>query len=178
MPSMVDKLFKNKYWMNVEERAFYSDEEIEHIGVMGVTTMEEAEIILGRFRQVRVTIPMIAHYYSLNLKLQFIDVKKAPEMFEIIDGHLDNWKQITNRLGYVSPMPPIEDFELLDKLAEVLYPYRKASSALVGVFSLFQSSLSVAGNLEYTDGIYKPYSPGLYKYCCQVWEEESGHASP
>lgn len=170
MPSVVDKLFKNRYWMNVEERAFYSDEEIAEIGVMGVNTMEEAEIILGRFRQVRVTIPMIAEYYHNNFKLQFIDVKKAPEMFDIIDTHLDNWTKITNKLGYVSNMPPIEDFELLDKLAERLYPYREANTALSGIFSIFQAPLTQGTALAYAPGVYKPYSPGLYKYCCQVWE--------
>lgn len=170
MASVVDKLFKNRYWMNVEERAFYSDEEIAEIGVMGVNTMEEAEIVLGRFRQVRVTIPMIAEYYSKNFKLQFVDVKKAPEVFNIIDTHLDNWTMITNKLGYVSNMPPIEDFELLDKLAEVLFPYRQASESLTGMFSIFQAPLVAGTALNYTPGVYKPYSPGLYKYCCQVWE--------
>lgn len=170
MPSVVDKLFKNRYWMNVEERAFYSDEEIAEIGVMGVNTMEEAEIVLGRFRQVRVTIPMIAHYYANNFKLQFIDVKKAPEIFDIIDTHLDNWTQITNRLGYVSKMPPIEDFESLDRLAELLYPYRQASHTLTGIFSIFQSPMGGNNSLGYTAGMYKPYAPGLFKYCSQVWE--------
>ena len=170
MPSVVDKLFKNRYWMNVEERAFYSDEEIELVGIMGVTTMEEAEVVLGRYRQVRVTIPMIAYYHAQDYKLQFIDVKNAPEIFNIIDTHLDNWTQITNRHGYISKMPPIEDFELLDRLAETLYPFREANATLVGVLDIFQSPLGKAANLSNLSAIYKPYAPGLYMYCKQVWE--------
>lgn len=169
MASVAKKLFTDRYWMRVEERAFYSDDWIEQVGIMGVNTMEEAEIVLSRFRQVKITIPMLAEYYSKSYRLEFVDQSDVPIMFNIIDTHLDNWTQITNRLGYVSSIPPIEDFELLDNLAAILFSYRAASSELSNVFSLFQGPIGVSNTLGYNGGGYKPYSPALFKYCQQVW---------
>lgn len=169
MASVAKELFSRRFWMNVEERAFYSDDWIEQVGIMGVNSMEEAEVILSRFRQVRVTIPMIADYLSKDFKIQFIDQTDAPIMFDLINTHLDNWCTITNTLGYVSSIPPIEDFELLDKLAELLFPYRKADSALLGVLSLFKGPINKGGDLSMTGTVYKPFSPQLFKYCQQVW---------
>lgn len=168
MPSVAKELFYNKYWMNVEERAFYSDEWLEHVGMMGVNSMEEAEAIMGRFRQVRVTIPMIAKYHSEGFKLAFIDKGDVSEMFDLINTHLDNWTQITNRLGYVADMPPIEDFEMLDSLAEVLFPYRQMDKAILDIMNIFQGPMKSLSPMGYAKGVYKPYSPALFKYCEQA----------
>lgn len=171
MASVAKELFTRRFWMNVEERAFYSDEWIEEVGIMGVNTMEEAEVIMGRYRQVKLTIPMLAEYYSKDYKLQIIDTKDPAIMFDLIDTHLNNWIHITNTLGYVSQIPPIEDFELLDNLAEVLYPYRKVNSALEGIFKLFKGSIGAGAGMKLKDGMYQPASPKLFKYCQQVWGE-------
>ena len=112
---------------------------------------------------------MLAEYFSKSYRLEFIDQSDVPVMFDIIDTHLNNWVQITNRLGFVSSIPPIEDFEMLDALASVLFSYRSASTELTGVFSLFQSPMKAQDSLGFSPGMYKPYSPALYKYCQQVW---------
>lgn len=168
MASVAKELFHNKYWINVEERAFYSDEWLDNVGIMGVTSIDEAEAVLSRFRQIRVSIPDLAIYYSKGYRLEFINTPDISEMFNLINTHLDNWTQLTNRLGYVHPMPPIEDFELLDNLAELLFPYRKVDNALLGVMSIFQGPLRAANSLNFAQGVYIPYSPKLYKYCEQA----------
>lgn len=169
MASVVKELFTRRFWVNVEERAFYSDAWIENVGVMGVNTMEEAEVALGRFRQVRVTIPMMADYLTKDFKMQLIDTADAPIMFNLINTHLTNWSNITNTLGYVSQIPPIEDFESLDALAELLFPYRTPDKALEGIFSLFKGPISTGCSLELAAGAYQRFSPQLFKYCQQVW---------
>lgn len=169
MASVVKELFTNRYWINVEERAFFSDEWIEQIGVMGVTSMEEAEVVLSRFRQVKITIPVLAEYYRAGYRLQFINQADVPTIFNILDTHLDNWTKLTNQLGYINPIPPIEDFELLDSLAELLFPYRQLGSSMHGIFKLLNNTISPANNLSHSTGMYKPYAPGLFKYCQQVW---------
>lgn len=169
MASVAKELFNRRFWINVEERAFYSDDWIEEVGIMGVNSMEEAEVVLSRYRQVRITIPMLADYLAKDFKLQFIDKKDAPIMFDLINTHLSNWCHITNTLGYVSTIPPIEDFELLDRLAEILFPYRKADATLLGVLNLFKGPINKGNDLSMTSGVYKPFSPSLFKYCQQVW---------
>lgn len=168
MASVAYELFHNKYWMNVEERAFYSDDELEHIGIMGVNTMEEAETIMSRFRQVRINIPALAMYYKQGYRLEFISPDDISPMFDIINKHLDNWTQLTNQMGYIATIPPIEDFELLDDLASVLFPYRKINNEVLGIMKIFQGPLGSSNALEYAQGVYKPYSPNLFKYCQQV----------
>lgn len=168
MPSVAKELFHNKYWMKVEERAFYTDEWLENVGMMGVNSMEEAEALMTGFRQVRVTIPILAKYLAQDYKLAFIDKNDVPEMFNLINIHLDNWTQVTNRLGYVSNIPPIEDFEMLDALAEVLFPYRQVDKAILDIMSIFQGPVKSTNSMAYAQGVYKPYSPALYKYCMQA----------
>lgn len=168
MASVARELFFNKYWMNVEERAFYTDEWLDNVGMMGVNSMEEAEVIMSRFRQVRVTIPILADYYAKNYRLEFINTDDITEMFDLINTHLSNWTELTNQMGYISDIPPIEDFEMLDKLAEVLYPYRKVNQSVIDVLSIFNGPIRAGTMLEYTQGIYQPYSHKLFKYCEQA----------
>lgn len=169
MQSVAKELFKKRFWMNVEERAFYSDDWIEEVGIMGVNSMEEAEIILSRFRKVRVTVPELCEFVSKDYKLQFLDKNDPPIMFDLINTHLSNWTHVTNMLGYVSQIPPIEDFEALDHLAEILFPYRTANNALSGLLDLFKGPIAKGHSVDLKAGSYKPFSPLLFKYCQQVW---------
>lgn len=169
MKSVAKELFTRRFWMHVEERAFYTDAWIEEVGIMGVNSMEEAHEVLSRFRKVRITVPELCDYYSKDYKLEFLDKNDPPIMFDLINTHLNNWTHITNTLGYVSQIPPIEDFESLDRLAHVLFPYRTINSSLAGILELFKGPIMGASGLDMKDGVYKPYSPQLFKYCQQVW---------
>lgn len=169
MKSVAKELFTKRFWMDVEERAFYSDEWIEEVGIMGVNSMEEAHVVLSRYRTVRVTVPELCDYLSKDYKLQFIDKNDPPIMFELLNTHMSNWIHVTNTLGYVAQIPPIEDFESMDALAEILFPYRKTSKALANILDLFRGPIARGQGGELTGGVYKPYSPLLFKYCQQVW---------
>lgn len=153
MSSVAKELFTRRFWMDVEERAFYSDDWIREVGIMGVTSTEEAEAVLSRYRRVKVTIPMVSDYLSSDFKLQFVDKSDAPIMFNIINTHLSNWVNITNTLGHVSTIPPIEDFEALDALAEKLYAFRTLDPSLTSIFSLFKGPISKSTLVKMQDGI-------------------------
>lgn len=169
MASVAKELFSRRFWMDVEERAFYSDDWIREVGVMGVHSMEEAENLMSQYRRVRITIPEIAEYLTADIKIHLIEHKDAPVMFNLVNTHLSNWLDIVNNLAYVSTIPPIEDFEALDLVAEKLYPYRKADLALSGILELFRGSISTTAAIDLKNGIYKPYAPLLFKYCQLVW---------
>lgn len=169
MASVAKELFSRRFWMDVEERAFYSDDWIREVGIMGVHSMEEAEKLMSQYRRVRITIPEIAEYLTADIKIHLIEHKDAPVMFNLVNTHLSNWLDIVNNLAYVSTIPPIEDFEALDLVAEKLYPYRKADLALSGILELFRGSISTTAAIDLKNGIYKPYAPLLFKYCQLVW---------
>lgn len=171
MKPIVDQLFTNKYWMKVEERAFHSIEDIEEIGILGVNTMDDAEKLLNSFRTVRTTIVDLAYYYDRGIKLQFVDKKDVAEIFNIINKHLNNWLTICNRHGYIHHIPPIEDFELLDNLAEKLYPFITSDSVLR---KYVKEMGGLFGNVFNTNanGFYERYSPKLYEYCSMVHGEK------
>lgn len=175
MQSVARELFENRYWMLVEERAFYSDEWLKEVGLMGVNDMEEAEVLLKRMRQVRITIPMLCEYYHKGYKLGFVDQSDAPEMYDLVNKHLNNWLEITSKLGYVNPIPPIEDFEQLDDIAEVLFSYRLPDKNINALFSLIANPFRQPLGVSLGNGTYKRYSPQLYQYCKMVWGDE--HAS-
>ena len=169
MASVAKELFTRRFWMDVEERAFYSDEWIREVGIIGVHSMEEAESLLSQYRRVRITVPEIAEYLTKDFKIHLIDHKDAPVMFNLVNTHLSNWLDIVNSVAYVSTIPPIEDFEALDLVAEKLFPYRQADAALTGILELFKGSIGSGTAVDMKNGIYKPYSPTLFKYCQMVW---------
>lgn len=169
MASVAKELFTRRFWMDVEERAFYSDDWIREVGIMGVHTMEEAENLLSQYRRVRITIPEIADYLTQDYKIHLIDHGDASHMFSLVNTHLSNWLDVVNNLAYVSTIPPIEDFEALDLVAEKLFPYRKADTAMAGILELFKGSIGTSTAMDLKNGIYKPYAPLLFKYCQLVW---------
>ena len=168
MPSVVDKLFYNRYWINVEERAFYSNEELAEIGLMGVNSQEEAMAVLSRPRQIRCTIVDLANYFSRNIKIQIINKPDATEIYEILDMHLHNWKTHCNRNGYIQDIPPFADFEKLDRLAEALYEFKRRSVGHTALLTLLGSPVSSADQSTPEVGIYRSYLPELFEYCAQV----------
>lgn len=168
---IVDQLFFNRYWVFVEERAFYSEEVLSDIGYVGAFSEEEALENLGKLREVRVNIPTLAKYYSDGYKLKMSNVKDCSEIFRIINTHLSNWLSVCNLYGYVTPMPPIEDFELLDRLAEKMFPYRRTISIADRLNPLFKDEVTIH-NLINVQGMYEPYAPKLYPYCKQVYGDE------
>lgn len=167
MPSVAKELFNNRYWMKVEERAFYTDEWLAEVGVMGVTTIEDTELLMNSMRQVKITIPMLADFHRKGYKLAFINASDIGPMFNIIDTHLENWVRHTNSFGFISTIPPIEDFELLDNLAEVLFPFREIKHEITGLLSLFLAPTQ-GGNMAFTAGLYSRRAPLLFPYCKQV----------
>lgn len=171
MKPIVDQLFFNRYWVKVEERAFHDKKELEEVGLMGVTSLEEANMVMSSFRNVRATIVELAYYFDKNVKIQFIDQNNITEIFDIIDKHLNNWLMICNRHGYIPRIPPIEDFELLDNLAEKLFPLVKRSSLLDKLKRQnVKFSISDKGG-ETSNGFYERYSPKLFNYCAMVHGE-------
>lgn len=171
MQDAVDKLFKTRFFVEVEERAFYTDEILEHVGIMGVNTIEEAHVVMSRLRPIRASLVEIAEYHDKGFKIKITHQSDVPEMFNILNTHMDNWLKVCQRMGYVSMIPPIKDFEMLDALAEKFFPYRKADKAITEFLTLLKSPLATGVNYMPKNGMYKPYSPLLYKYCKMVWGE-------
>lgn len=166
--AIVDQLFYNRYWVHVEERAFYTTEQLETFGFYGEETEEGAMAALARLREVKITIPMLAEYHDNGYKLRLSNLKDAAEMFHIVNTHMNNWLQICNLHGYVNPMPPIEDFESLDRLAEKLFPYRHRMN-LADLFDPFANKERDKHDLITLVGSYEPFAPKLYPYCKQVY---------
>lgn len=163
---VVDQLFYNRYYVNVEEAAFHSLEKLQDIGLMGVTDEEEARAVLARPRLCMVTIINLANFLYDGFKIQIINKQDASDMFDIIDKHLSNWKDVCIRLGYVADMPPFEDFEKLDNLAQALYEYKQEDKSVNNLMAILAKPLYTATNTE-RKGIYKSYLDFLYKYCEQ-----------
>lgn len=169
MKSPLDQLFENRYWMQVEERAFYTTEEIEEIGIFGVHSTEEAEYHLSTLRPVRITIIDLAYYYDRGFKLKFSNPDDVHEMFKLLDTHLSNWLRTCNTFGFIPDIPPIEEFEILDNLAEKLYPFANKQTLLSQWRNNNNGLLSKSQPLQPTDVTYKRYSHELYKYCAMVY---------
>lgn len=171
MSSPLDQLFGNRYWMHVEERAFHTAEEIKEIGIFGVHSTEEAEQHLSSLRPVRVTIIDLAYYYDRGFKLKFGDVNDVHEMFRLIDTHLSNWVRTCNTHGFIPDIPPIEEFELLDNLAEKLYPFAVKETMISQWRTKNGGLLAKSQPLQPAGVSYRRYSELLYKYCAMVHGE-------
>lgn len=171
MKSLLDQLFENRYWMKVEERAFHTTEEIKEIGIFGVYSTQEAENYLSTLRPVRITIIDLAYYYDRGFKLQFMDLNDIHEMFKLIDVHLNNWLKTCNVHGFIPDIPPIEEFEILDNLAEKLYPFANKQTTLSQWRSTNGGLLAKSQPLQPYNVSYNRYSPKLYPYCAMVHGE-------
>lgn len=168
---IVEQLFKNRYWFWVEQRAFQSVESLEFFGYIGEPTEEKALEALSTLREVSLPIPVIAEFLSDGYKMRMSNIKDAAEIFRIVNAHLYNWTMICRTHGYVYPMPPFSDFQKLDKLAELLFPYRGTKSLvkMLDGFNVNQEDTNLIDNT----GTYHSYLDELYGYCKQA-EEVAG----
>lgn len=168
MSDPLDDLFEKRFWVKVEERAFYNIEEIKEFGIAGVNSLEEAEFHLNSMRTVRITIIDFAEYMDKGFKVHLANQRDVDEVFGLLNHHLNSWLTACNTHGYIPTIPPIEEFEILDNLAEKLYPFANKESA----FAKWRKSVfSLTGERTPNSNapvVYTRYSPKLFEYCDMV----------
>lgn len=171
--SPAELLFFNRFYVHVQNRAFYSVEELEQIGFVSAGTDKDNESYLNDFRLIQCTVPQIAEWNYKGEAVKLVNLEDATEMYKLIVNHLDSWITVSTMHPYVS-YPPIEDIEALDNLAELLHPLVDLK---VEAFSdpLLMLMLGNAVDFSYlipkgeNKEPYEKYAPKLYPFTLSRW---------
>lgn len=171
------KLFNKRFLINIQNKAFYTPFELEEIGFTSCGSVKDNETYLNEYRLVQTTLDKIAEWNYRGDSIRLTDLRDATDMFRIMDEHMNNWLKVTQAYP-LTKLPPIEDFEALDKLCEMLYPLVDINLNKVedpGLLLLFGNALSLGYLINNNDDEvkepYKPYSPKLYGYTQYRWEK-------
>lgn len=171
------KLFNNRFLVRVQNKAFYTPFELENIGFTSCGSVQDNETYLSEFRLINTTLDKIVEWNARGDSIRLTDLNDATTMFHIMDNHMNNWLKIT-RLHPTVNLPPIDDFEALDLLCEMLYPLVDIDINTIddpGLMMLFGNAINIS-NVSAQDGEtmkepYVPYSPKLYTYTKFRWEK-------
>lgn len=171
------KLFNKRFIVRVQNRAFYTAFELDEIGFLSCGSTKDNETYLGEYRLVNMTLDKIVDLNARGESIRLTNLEDAGVMFRIMDEHMNNWLKVT-RLHPTTNLPPIEDFEALDLLCQMLYPLVDINLAEIqdpGLLMLFGNAMSLGYLIPKTEEgeirePYQPYSPKLYSYTKFRWE--------
>lgn len=172
------KLFNQRFMVTVQNKAFYTTFELENIGFTSCGSIKDNETYLSEYRLINTTLDKIVELNARGESIRLTNLLDASVMFRIMDEHMNNWLKVT-RLHPAVHLPPIEDFEALDLLCQMLYPLVDINIAEIqdpGLLMLFGNAMSLGYLIpQSTEGEirepYQPYSPKLYSYTKFRWEK-------
>jgi hypothetical protein len=172
-PSPAELLFYTKFYVHVQNRAFYTVDELENIGFVSAGTDKDNEAYLNDFRLVQCTVPQIAEWNARGEAVKLIKFEDATDMYKLIVNHLDTWITVSAAHPYAT-YPPIEDIEALDNLAELLHPLVDLK---VEAFSDPLLMLMLGNALDFSYLVpkgenkepYVKYAPKLYPFTLSRW---------
>lgn len=173
------KIFNTRFLVRVQNKAFFTAFELENVGFVSCGSAADNETYLNEYRLIKTTLDKIVEWNYRGDSIRLVDLKDASKMFHILDEHMNNWVKIT-RLAPTAKLPPIDDFEAMDRLCEMLYPLVDINVAIIedpSLMMLFGNAMSLGFMLpaENEDGVikepYAPYSPKLYSYTQYRWEK-------
>ena len=173
------KLFNKRFRVLVQNKAFYTTFELEEIGFVSCGSAADNETYLNEYRLISTTLDKIAEWNYRGDSIRLTNLLDATAMFNIMDEHMNNWLKVT-RTQPTTQTPPIEDFEALDKLCELLHPLVDINIATIedpSLMMLFGNALSLGYMLPQNESgesirePYQPYSPKLYGYTRYRWEK-------
>lgn len=175
--TVAQKLFNKRFIVQVQNRAFYTSFELEEIGFLSCGSVKDNETYLNEYRLINTTLDKIVELNARGESIRLTNLADASVMFRIMDEHMNNWLKVT-RLYPTANLPPIEDFEALDLLCQMLYPLVDINVAEIqdpGLLMLFGNAMSLGylmpkGEEEEIREPYQPYSPKLYNYTKFRWE--------
>lgn len=176
--TVAEKLFNQRFLVFVQNKAFYSTFELEEIGFTSCGSVADNDTYLNEYRLISTTLDKIAEWNARGDNIRLRTLEDATVMFRIMDEHMNNWLSVT-RSHPTAKLPPIDDFEALDKLCEVLHPLVDINIDSImdpSLLMLFGNALNFNYLLPKTDENgeakipYKPYSPKLYTFTRQRWE--------
>ena len=172
------KLFNKRFMVTVQNKAFFTPFELDNIGFTSCGSVKDNETYLNEYRLINTTLDKIVEWNARGDSIRLTNLADATVMFRIMDEHMNNWLKIT-RLYPTTHLPPIEDFEALDLLCQMLYPLVDINVAEIqdpGLLMLFGNAMSLGylipqPSLGEMREPYVPYSPKLYSYTRFRWEK-------
>lgn len=172
------KLFNKRFAILVQNKAFYSTFELEEIGFTSCGTVADNQAYLNEFRLIQTTLDKIVEWNARGDMIKLTDLKDATTMYKIMDEHMNNWLIVAREIPSVK-LPPIEDFEALDKLCEMLHPLVDINVDAIedpNLLLLFGNALNLSFMIgdpskEELREPYHPYSPKLYTHTRFRWEK-------
>lgn len=174
------RLFYERFLVYVQNKAFYDEFELENIGFTSAGDSAHNEAYLNEFRLINTNIAQIAEWCAEGHTMRLYELKHASLIFNILNEHMDNWLNLVHAHPTVN-LPPIEDFEAMDQLAEMLYPLVDLSPVAIEDMNLaliFGNALNygfLVNDHHHEEGAskepYEPYSPKLYGYSIKRWAQ-------
>lgn len=176
--TVAEKLFNQRFLVHVQNKAFYTPFELEEIGFTSCGSVKNNETYLNEYRLINTTLDNIVEWNDRGDSIKLIDLNTATEMYRILDEHMNNWLTVTKEHP-TAKLPPIGDFEAMDKLCEMLHPLvdvKVDNIADPHLLMLFGNAMNFSyllpnqtedGNMKEP---YHPYSPKLYTYTRMRWE--------
>lgn len=121
-------IFKKKYLYSLEYSFFMGVDRLNVNGVITDGTPEDFERTMASLQATNGTIMEIAEFYHQGAEVD-IPPENIVEIYQRIENHLADFE---HRLRFDVNMEfatlPMDDFKILDSLAEKLFPYARAYS--------------------------------------------------
>lgn len=172
-----DALFFDTFYVYVPNSAFHTAYELEEFGILDHGSEEANKAYLAEDRLVKATLVQIADWGTGGFTIKLMNAEDATKMFKIINTHLSNWLTVSERFPMAN-LPPFEDIESLDILAERLFPYANHVEEIIDLSSGLHE-LSFLGNAldmrlintaEVHSNQYEPYAEKLFEKTLKRWE--------
>lgn len=182
LTTLVDKrddLFFEGFYVYVPNRAFHTAYELEEFGILDHGGEMENRAYLEDDRLIKATLVQMAEWRAQEIPIKLYNPSDADRMFKIVNTHLSNWK-IVSEYFPMATLPPFEDIEMLDKLAESLYPFANHVEEIIDL-SNGEHDLAFLGNAldmrlihtaEVHTNQYEPYAEKLFEKTLKRWERD------
>lgn len=177
MKDVRDDLFFEAFYVYVPNRAFHTAYELEEFGILDHGSEMLNKAYLDDNRLIKATLVQIAEWVRDDIQVQLYNSDDANKMFKIVNTHLSNWLIVSERFPMAN-LPPFEDIEALDKLAESLFPFANHTEEIIDLAS-GAHVLSFLGNAldmrlintaEVHTNQYEPYAEKLFEKTLKRWE--------
>lgn len=173
-----DDLFYEGFYVYVPNSAFHTAYELDEFGILDHGSEEANKAYLDERRLIKATLVQMAEWKVAEVPITLHNPDDATKMFKILNTHLSNWLTVSERFP-MAALPPFEDIESLDNLAEALYPYANHVEEVIDL-SAGDHMLSFLGNAldmrlinstEVHTAQYVPYSEKLFDRSLRRWEK-------
>ncbi len=119
--STAKQIFTTPYLCQVPELHCYGRGYLAEVGIPTSGDRDTDMGMLNNRRDMYMTIAAMVVHHEDGTPVTIKNPKDAPEIYQLLMTHLENWKYLINTVYNITP-PPAEDFMMMDAFAKAIYP--------------------------------------------------------